>query len=138
MAKYAYPAVFTPEDDGGFSVRFPDLESCYTCGDDMVDALTMAEDVLALVLYGYEKDGREIPLPSSESSISLSEGEFVNFIACDTMEYRKMYNSKAVKKTLTIPEQLNEAAVAMDLNFSQVLQEALISKVTFHGVGKTN
>lgn len=129
MAKYAYPAVFTPEDDGGFSVRFPDLESCYTCGDDMVDALTMAEDVLALVLYGYEKDGREIPLPSSESSISLSEGEFVNFIACDTMEYRKMYNSKAVKKTLTIPEWLNEAAVAMDLNFSQVLQEALISKI---------
>ena len=95
----------------------------------MVDALTMAEDVLALVLYGYEKDGREIPLPSSESSLSLSEGEFVNFIACDTMEYRKMYNSKAVKKTLTIPEWLNEAAVAMDLNFSQVLQEALLAKI---------
>ena len=116
MAKYAYPAIFTPEDDGGFSVRFPDLESCYTCGDDMFD-------------YGYEKDGRKIPCPSSKSSIPLSDNEFINFIACDTLEYRKMYNNRAVKKTLTIPEWLNEAAVAMNINFSQVLQEALISKI---------
>lgn len=129
MAKYAYPAIFTPEDDGGFSVRFPDLESCYTCGDDMFDCLTMAEDALALVLYGYEKDERKIPCPSSKSSIPLSDNEFINFIACDTLEYRKMYNNRAVKKTLTIPEWLNEAAVAMNINFSQVLQEALISKI---------
>lgn len=40
-----------------------------------------------------------------------------------------MYNNKSVKKTLTIPEWLNEAAIAMDLNFSQVLQEALIAKI---------
>ena len=129
MAKYAYPAVFTPESDGGFSIRFPDLEGCYTCGDDMVEGLTMAEDVLALVLYGYEKDGRKIPLPSKETSIALSDGEFINFVACDTLAYRKMYNNKAVKKTLTIPEWLNEAAIAMDINFSQVLQEALLSKI---------
>lgn len=129
MAKYAYPAIFTPEQDGGFSIYFPDLDGCYTCGDDMVDGLTMAQDVLALVLYGYEKDNREIPQPSKESNITLSDGEFINFIVCDTLEYRKMYNNKAVKKTLTIPEWLNEAAIAMDLNFSQVLQEALLSKL---------
>ena len=89
----------------------------------------MAEDVLALVLYGYEKDGREIPSPSAPATLSLSGNEFVNYIACDTLEYRKMYNNKAVKKTLTIPEWLNEAASAMGLNFSQVLQEALLQKV---------
>lgn len=129
MAKYAYPAIFTPEEDGGFSIRFPDLENCYTCGNDMVDSLAMAEDVLALVLYGYEKDRREIPSPSEKSDLSLSEGEFINYVACDTLEYRKMYNNKAVKKTLTIPEWLNEAATAMGLNFSQILQEALLSKI---------
>lgn len=129
MSKYAYPAVFTPEADGGFSIKFPDLEGCYTCGDDMADGLIMAEDVLALVLYGYEKEGRKIPVPSKESCIPLSEGEFINFVACDTLEYRKMYNNKAVKKTLTIPEWLNEAAMAMNLNFSQILQEALLSKI---------
>lgn len=29
----------------------------------------------------------------------------------------------------SIPEWLNEAAMAMDINFSQVLQEALLSKI---------
>lgn len=127
--KYAYPAIFTPEDDGGFSVRFPDLEGCFTCGDDMPDALFMAEDALALVLYGYESDARAIPSPSKAEDLELAPGEFVNSVACDTMEYRKRFNNKAVKKTLTIPEWLNEAASAMNINFSQVLQEALIQKV---------
>ena len=45
------------------------------------------------------------------------------------MEYRKRFNSKAIKKTLTIPEWLNEAATSMGVNFSQVLQEALMQKV---------
>ena len=132
MAKYAYPAIFTPEDGGGYSINFPDLEGCYTCGDDLRDGLEMAEDILALVLYGYEKELRTIPNPSPSSAFTLKTGEFVNYIACDTMHYRKMYNSKAVKKTLSIPEWLNEEALSVGLNFSQVLQEALIQKLHIH------
>jgi len=129
MAKYVYPAVFTQEENG-FSVWFPDLEGCYTCGDDLNDAILMAEDVLAYVLYDYERTGREIPKPSSRNMIQLeSEEEFVNDIACDTREYAKMHNHKAVKKTLTIPEWLNEEAVSLGVNFSQVLQEALLAKI---------
>lgn len=127
--KYAYPAIFTPEEGGGYSVRFPDLEGCFTCGDNMADALFMAEDVLALVLYGYESDARTIPAPSATSDLKLAPGEFVNSVACDTLEYRKRFNNKAVKKTLTIPEWLNEAALSMNINFSQVLQDALLQKV---------
>lgn len=129
MAKYAYPAIFTPENDGTFSINFPDLEGCYTCGDSIEDGIEMAEDALALVLYGYEKENKAIPAPSDPSCLSLSDKDFVNYIACDTMAYRKMYNNKAVKKTLTIPEWLNESASAMGLNFSQVLQEALVQKI---------
>jgi predicted RNase H-like HicB family nuclease len=129
MAKYAYPAIFTQEEDGTYSIEFPDLEGCYTCGDSLEDGIEMAEDALALVLYGYEKDARPIPVPSSADSLPVSTGQFVNFIACDTLQYRKMYNNKAVKKTLSIPEWLNEAASSMGLNFSQVLQEALLQKV---------
>lgn len=132
MSKYAYPAVFTLEEDGTYSIIFPDLEGCYTCGDSLEDGIEMAEDALALTLYGYEKEGREIPKASVPTAITVSENEFVNFIACDTMAYRKMYNNKAVKKTLTIPEWLNETATSMGLNFSQVLQEALISKIQMH------
>lgn len=129
MAKYAYPAILTPETDGGYSVVFPDLEGCFTCGDNLADALFMAEDALALVLYGYEHDARTIPAPSKASDITLSDGEFVNFVSCDTLEYSKRFNNRAVKKTLSIPEWLNEAANDMNINFSQVLQDALIQKV---------
>lgn len=97
-SKYAFPAIFTPEENGGYSVRFPDLEGCFTCGDDMDDTLCMAEDVLALVLYGYESDSRTIPAPSSEESLNLAPGEFVKAVACDTLEYRKRFSGNVVKK----------------------------------------
>ena len=129
MAKYVYPAIFSPEEGGGYSVFFPDLEGCYTCGDDLKDALFMAEDVLAFALYDCERDETKIPDPSNTKDIALSEGEFVNYVACDTIEYAKMHNNRAVKKTLSIPEWLNEAAIRENINFSQVLQEALIEKV---------
>ena len=125
--KYVYPAVFTPEDNGQFSVNFPDLESCYTCGDNLGDALYMAEDVLAVTLVNYEDKGNPIPAPSK--TLPLEAGEFQNFIACDTEIYRKQNLNKAIKKTLTIPEWLNEKALAQGINFSQVLQEALLEKV---------
>lgn len=129
MAKYVYPAVFTPEEEGGYSVFFPDLEGCYTCGDDLQDALFMANDVLAFVLYDYEKEGKRIPVPSKAEDVKKEGCEFVNYVACDTIEYARMHDNKAVKKTLTIPQWLNDAALREDINFSQVLQEALMKKV---------
>lgn len=128
MAKYAYPAIFTPEEKG-YSIVFPDLEGCYTCGDTLEEGLEMAQDALALVLYGYEKEERPIPAPSKINNLSLKEQEFVNYVACDTMAYRKRFNNKAVKKTLTLPEWMNEEATAIGINFSQVLQEALLAKL---------
>ena len=129
MSKYVYPAVFTKEEDGKYSVVFQDLEGCYTCGDDIEHAIEMAEDVLALVLYGYESDGKEIPAPSDPKTIKVNSNEFVNYIKCDTLEYRKMYNNKSVRKNVTLPEWLNEEAEALELNFSQILREALLQKV---------
>lgn len=129
MSKYVYPAVFTQEDNGQYSVVFRDLEGCYTCGDSIEQAIEMAEDALALVLYGYEVEGKEIPRPSSRESIEVQQGEFVNDIRCDTLAYRKMYNNKSVRKNVTLPEWLNEEAEALKINFSQVLQEALLQKL---------
>ena len=129
MAKYVYPAIFTPEENGGYSVSFPDLDGCYTCGDNLSDALIMAEDVLAFYLYDEEKAERKIPTPSSAKEFKFGKNEFVNYIACDTAEYAKRNNNRAVKKTLTVPEWLNEAAIKAGINFSQTLQEALMQKI---------
>lgn len=128
MAKYVYPAIFK-KDGTGYSIFFPDLESCYTQGDNLEDGLEMAEDVLALVLFQYEREGKTIPAPSELKSIPTENDDFVSLVMCDTMEYRKMHSNKAVKKTLTIPEWLNETATEQGINFSQVLQEALLIKI---------
>lgn len=127
--KYVFPAVFEPEEDGVFSVYFPDVEGCYTQGDDIEEALYNAEDVLSLMLYGMEERKEPIPRPSSIASIEaeLPEGHFASLVKCDTITYRKKFHSKAVRKTLTIPEWLNDIAEREDVNFSSVLQSALKS-----------
>jgi predicted RNase H-like HicB family nuclease len=126
--KYIYPAIFTPEETG-FSIRFPDIESCYTCGDDLLDGHDMAADVLAFTLYDRENEKKSIPSPTPIRDLQLEANEFATLIACDTIAYRKLKNNKAVKKTLTIPQWLNEMAAARGLNFSQVLQEALTERL---------
>ena len=62
--RYAYPCVLTPEEGGGFFVRFPDVPGALTCGDNRAEALLMAEDALAVALAGYVQQQRDIPAPS--------------------------------------------------------------------------
>ena len=126
MSKYAYPAIFKQEGKF-YNVVFPDLP-CATSGESIPDAMLMAEDALALLLYSYELKRKEIPKPSLIGDIVVDDG-FVNYVICDTIDYAKKFNNKAVKKTLTIPEWLNEAAVSAGINFSQVLQDALKNKL---------
>ncbi|MCD7903349.1 MAG: type II toxin-antitoxin system HicB family antitoxin [Oscillospiraceae bacterium] len=128
MAKYIYPAVFG-RNGALYTVRFPDLECCYTQGDSLQDAYEMASDVLCLTLYGLEEKGAEIPPVSSVAEVKTSEGEFASLVACDTLEYRKYYDNKAVKKTLTIPSWLNTMSEREGINFSAVLQSALKSEL---------
>jgi len=123
--KYAYTAVFTPEEKGAYSVRFPDLPGCYTCGDDMSDTVYMAQDALCLWLYDMEQDKKNIPGASSPRDIIITGDEFTSVIAVDTETYRRFYENKSVKKTLTIPMWLNERAEQANVNFSGILQSAL-------------
>ena len=129
MAKYLYPAIFTEEENGLYSVDFPDFEACFTQGSDLEDAFAMAHDILSLTLCDMEDDGTELPRPSDSRTFELGNGELTSLISADTTEYRKTYSGKAVKKTLTIPQWLNEAAMKENVNFSQVLQDALMVKL---------
>jgi predicted RNase H-like HicB family nuclease len=129
MAKYVYPAVFTPEENGLYAVTFPDLAGCRTSGDTLADAVEMAEDALCLMLYDMEETGKDIPAPSAMSELHTENGDIVSLVACDTLEYRKSFDKKAIKKTLTLPNWLNTLAERDGVNFSAVLQEALIAKL---------
>lgn len=136
-----YPACFYHDEDG-YSVVFPDLNWLSTCGETMEEAMNMAVDCLAGHLYMSEKEGEAVPAPSALNAIDplvvakeldfdepIGEA-FVNMVSVDVAAYAKTHFEKSVKKTLSIPAWLNQAALEKGINFSQVLQEALISKVS--------
>lgn len=129
MNKLFYPAIFHKAEEGGFWITFPDIPECMTHGDDMQHAYEMAVDVLGLAITSRKEEGQEIPSPSEPYKIELDEDSFCAVIEFDMLAYKKRTNPRAVKKTLSIPEWLNEEATALGVNFSQVLQEALIEKV---------
>jgi len=132
--KYIFPAVFSIENDG-ISVEFPDLPGCLSCGDTDDEALYMAKDALELHLFGLEEEGEHIPEPSSISSLNLEKNQFVALIEVWMPPIRDEMAQRAVKKTLTLPKWLNDLAEEKKVNFSQVLQNALMS---YLGVKRIN
>ena len=128
MEKLFYPALFHKSEEGGFWMSFPDFPECFTEGDDMKQAYEMTVEALGLALVNRKEEKEEIPDPSDLDKIQNEDGTIV-IVEFDMLEYQRKHNSKAVKKTLSIPEWLNEEAVSMGVNFSQVLQEALMSKL---------
>jgi len=125
MAKYIYPAVFESEDDGGYSIYFPDIEGCYTQADNIIEGIENAVDALCLMLYELEKQGKTIPKSSEIKNIECSENDIVTLIACDTHYYRTYYEGKSVKINATIPLWLKEAGEKHHVNFSQILQKGV-------------
>ncbi|MDR0804400.1 MAG: type II toxin-antitoxin system HicB family antitoxin [Oscillospiraceae bacterium] len=128
--KYAYQAIFT-EEQGKVLVSVPDLKGCFTFGDTLPEAIEMAEDAVSMWLYLTEKEHGEIPEPSRNLTANVG---FVSYVYADTDEYRRQNETRAVKKTLTIPTWLNEKALAKNINFSQVLQNALIEQLGKYSV----
>ena len=128
MNRLFYPAIFHKAEEGGFWVIFPDIPECMTQGDNMEQAYEMAVDALGLSLSSMEEMGEQIPEASSLEKIQVEDGILV-IIEFNMAEYRRKNSSKAVKKTLSIPEWLNEAAIRENINFSQLLQEALMVKI---------
>ncbi len=129
MHKLFYPAIFHTAEEGGFWISFPDFPECLTQGEDMENAYEMAVDALGLCISDMEKEQIPLPQASSPSSIEVAPDSVLLIIEFDMAAYRRKHNSKAVKKTLSIPEWLNEEALALGLNFSQILQDALIQKI---------
>lgn len=131
MNKLFYPALFHRAEEGGFWVSFPDFPECSTEGDDMTQAYEMAVEAMGLALVNRKEEGEKIPQPTEVDKISVGGGTLV-IIEFDMLDYQRKHNSRAVKKTLSIPEWLNEEAIALGVNFSQVLQEALMSKLNIN------
>lgn len=122
--RYIYPTIFSYADDG-ISVDFPDLPGCITCGDNDEEALHMAKEAMALHLYGIEEDQEDIPSPASPHHLHLKDNQVVVLIEVWMPPFRSEMENQSVKKTLTIPQWLDDIAKEHKVNYSKLLQEAI-------------
>lgn len=127
--KLTYPACFYPcQNSNGYTVVVPDLPGCVSEGASLADAITMGTDAAAGWVLDELENGKPVPKSSNVSDIHPDSdllGGFVSVLALDMDSYAEKYGNKAVRKNLTIPAWLNTFAEKNNVNFSQVLQEAL-------------
>ena len=128
MRKITYYAIFEPYDNG-FSVYFPDLPSCISCGNDFEHAQNMAKEALNLHIYGMEKDNEEIPQSNKFEDLTIDEGTQTGYIISPITIYPEIFknemDNKAVKTNVTIPAWLKEIAEKERVNYSAILQNSL-------------
>ena len=129
MEKRIYPAIFHPEDVGGYSLHFPDLPGCISEGDTLPEALEMAQDALGIYLYSLQQNKENFPEASKPESLKIDKGDFITLVEWDELEYLRRTDNKAVKKTLTLPAWMNTKAEELQINFSKTLQEAILQKI---------
>lgn len=126
--RYVFPAVFTYEAGQEIAVVFPDLNVA-TSGTDDNDALLSARELLGCVLYGMEEDGEEIPSPTPLSDVETDKNERAVLVDVYMPSIRMAKVNRSVNRTVTLPAWLNAAALERNINFSQVLQDALKSQM---------
>lgn len=122
--KYIYPAIFDFSEKE-ISIEFPDLEGAYSCGNTFETALENAKECLEAYLNCLEETGEDIPIPNSIKNYELKNNQQFILIQADMISFKKKYDRKTIKKTLTIPKWLNDLAVEKKINFSKLLRKSL-------------
>ena len=120
--KYVYPAILF-NDDGQTGVKVPDLPGCFTYGKDKAEALLMAKDAVEMWLW--DAENKHEAIPEASDKLEIVKGDMLTLIAADTDEYRQANDTRAIKKTLSIPSWLNYKAEKANAPFSQILQQGL-------------
>lgn len=127
-ATYIFPAIFE-QDQTGIAVLFPDLPGCLPCAESMEQAVKNAKEALMLHLYGMEEDGEKIPEPTDFSTLRTAQNQTLMLVEVYMPPFREKQHKKIVKKTLSLPSWINAEAEHAGINFSAVLQEALMEKL---------
>lgn len=131
-----YPAIFHKAVEGNYTVIFPDFNNGATEGKTIEEAMKMAEDYIGTWLYDDFIKGNALPKASDINKISVEipedekefyiEGEsFKTLVSLDMLKYVNECKSTTVRKNVTIPSWLNEMGKNYNLNFSNLLQEAI-------------
>lgn len=123
MAEYVYPAIFHPNEDGSFTITYPDLPGCISEGKSLGNAMYMAQAALTQWVEYLTDKNEAVPVASDLTDVSTDPGEFVNLIRADVKDGR------AVKRTVSIPKWMDDKVSEAGLSLSRVLQDALREKL---------
>ena len=126
MHKILYPAIFHREK-GGYWVSFPDIPGCLTDGDTLQEAYDNALDALGLYIEDIKAEDYPV-INEKHMPKNLKKNEMLVLVDFDPVVYMRKH-SKSVKKTLTIPAWLNAIGEKQKINFSKVLQNALLREL---------
>ncbi|MBS6447531.1 MAG: type II toxin-antitoxin system HicB family antitoxin [Clostridiales bacterium] len=122
--KNSYPIILTPAD-GGYVVFIPDFQ-INTEGDSLTEAIEMARDAIGLMGIDMEDDGKPLPAPSTITALKKENAEdILTLVDVNFAEYRRQHDLHTVKKNCTLPSWLCYEAEKANINFSQILQNAL-------------
>lgn len=128
LRQVTYQGVFEPAGGNGFSVYFPDLPGCTSYGDTLSEAQRNAQDALGLHLYGMEKDGEPVPVPSTAPAVDPETAP--GYLVCPVTVFpslvRDELDNRRVKTNVTIPAWVRELAQERGLNCSKLLEEAIL------------
>lgn len=121
-----YPVIIRKTDDKEvpYYVRIPDFDRS-TQGVDLSDALFMAEDLLCCLAIDYEEEGMKLPPATEIDAVDRENGDIVSLVAADLDEYRRLQDTTAVRKNVSLPAWLSYRAEKAGLSLSSVLQSAL-------------
>ena len=145
--KVIYPVLFYEESNESYSVFVPDLQrelntNASTCGSNLEEAMTMAEELIAGIILDEMEQNNRIPIGSKIEEISFKDFEkdldmdnwdykskFKTYILVDINKYAQRWGKELVKKTVNIPRWINSKAESLKINFSKTLEEALLQKI---------
>jgi len=122
---FTYPAVVHNDSDGLW-LEFPDLKGCQTCAATLDELLANAAEALECYAVEELEYNGKMPAPGDINKIATTGTDFTTLIRIDADIARQ---TESITKSLTIPRWLNEKALAAGINFSKVLQEALVAKL---------
>ncbi len=126
MLNLTYLAVLEPGEDGSYGISFPDLPGCFSFGENLAEAQQMAAEAASLHVYGMECDDEEIPTPSVSLPQDITEGMIVMPVTIYPDIYRMKRDNERVKTNITLPAWLKRIAEEQKVNFSRLLESALL------------
>lgn len=123
MAEYVYPAVFHSNEDGSYTITYPDLAGCISEGKTLANAMYMAQAALTQWIEYLTDQKLEVPSASALDTVAVANGEFANLIRADVKDNR------AIRRTVSIPKWMDDKVTEAGLSLSRVLQDALKEKL---------